>query len=93
MATNVMAQVYETLLCSPGMNEVVKIDVRINRKTILLLNTVVEHGLELKDGDQTGLLASLSEETKAELKTFSEDCLTKAGLSELNEKIKGLAAK
>jgi hypothetical protein len=75
------------------MNEVIKIDVRINRKTILLLNTVIDRGLELKDGDQPGLLASLSEETKAELKTFSEDCLAKAGLSELNEKLKGLAAK
>ncbi len=40
MATNVLSKVYETLLCSPGMNEAVKIDVKINRKTVLLLNSV-----------------------------------------------------
>jgi hypothetical protein len=32
--TNVLGKVYETLLCSPGMNETVKIDVKVNRKAI-----------------------------------------------------------
>lgn len=50
MATNVLAQVYETLLCSPGMNEAVKVDVKINRKTVLLLSSVIENGLNKKDG-------------------------------------------
>ena len=31
MTTNMMGQVYESLLCSPGMNEAVKVDVRIVR--------------------------------------------------------------
>ena len=33
-----MAQLYETLLCSPGMKETVKVDLRISRKSILLLS-------------------------------------------------------
>ena len=90
MATNVMAQVYDTLLCSPGMNEAVKIDVKVNRKTVLLLSSVIERGLNAKDGEAGGLLELIPKETAEELKIFSEECLKKAGLTELNEKIKGL---
>jgi len=94
MATNVMAQVYETLLCSPGMNEAVKIDVKINRKTVLLLNSVIERGLSAKDGEQsTGLLELIPKESIEELKQFSEECLKKAGLTELSEKMKNLNSK
>ena len=94
MATNVMAQVYDTLLCSPGMNEAVKIDVRINRKTVLLLNSVIERGLLDKDGEQSqGLLELIPKETVEELRQFSEECLKKAGLTELSEKMKQLNAK
>jgi hypothetical protein len=90
MATNVMAQVYETLLCSPGMNEAVKVDVKINRKTVLLLNSVIERGLSAKDGEQSqGLLELIPKETVEELKQFTEECLKKAGLTELSEKMKG----
>jgi hypothetical protein len=94
MATNVMAQVYETLLCSPGMNEAVKVDVKINRKTVLLLNSVIERGLTVKDGEQSlGLLELIPKETVEELKQFSEECLKKAGLTELSEKMKSLHSK
>lgn len=92
MATNVMAQVYDTLLCSPGMNEAVKVDVKINRKTVLLLNSVIERGLSSKDGEQ-GLLELIPKETVEELKQFSEECLNKAGLTELSEKMKSLHGK
>ena len=89
-----MAQVYETLLCSPGMNEAVKIDVRINRKTVLLLNSVIERGLTAKDGEQSqGLLALIPKETAEELRQFSGECLKKAGLTELSEKMKSLHGK
>ncbi len=94
MATNVMAQVYETLLCSPGMNEAVKVDVKINRKTVLLLNSVIERGLNAKDGEQSqGLLELIPKETVEELKQFSDECLKKAGLTELSEKMKGWSLK
>lgn len=93
MATNVMAQVYETLLCSPGMNEAVKLDVKINRKTVLLLNSIIERSL-VKDGEQTqGLLELIPQESIEELQQFSEECLKKAGLTQLSEKIKNLSRK
>ena len=94
MTTNEVARVYDTLLCIPGMNEAVKIDVKINRKTVLLLSSVIERGLTAKDSEQTqGLLDLIPKETVQELKEFADDCLKKAGLTELNEKMKGLHSK
>ncbi len=89
MTTNEVAKVYDTVLSIPGMNEAVKIDVKINRKTVLLLNSVIERGLNIKDAEQAqGLLELIPKETVDELKEFSEECLKKAGLTELSEKIK-----
>ena len=46
MATTIdIALVYDTLLASPEMNETVKIDLRVSRKTVLLLSGVIERGL------------------------------------------------
>lgn len=88
MATNsVLGTVFETLLCSPGMNEAVKIDVKMNRKTVLLLNSVIEVGLDQK-GEGQELLKLVPAEDVAKLKEFADDCLAKAGLKELNDKMK-----
>lgn len=94
MTTSEVAKVYDTVLSIPGMNEAVKIDVKINRKTVLLLNSVIERGLTLKDSEQSrGLPELIPKDSVAELKQFSEECLKKAGLTELSEKIKGLHAR
>jgi hypothetical protein len=94
MTTSEVAKVYDTVLSIPGMNEAVKIDVKINRKTVLLLNSVIERGLTAKDGEQSqGLLELIPKETVEELKAFSEECLNKAGLKDLSEKMKGLHTK
>ena len=93
MATNVLGTVYETLLCSPGMNEAVKIEVKINRKTVLFLNSIIESGLSAKGGENKELLELIPDEDKAVLKILGEDCLKKAGLMELNEKIRQLVVK
>ncbi|WP_429263377.1 hypothetical protein [Mucilaginibacter sp. 3215] len=90
--TNVLGTVYETLLCSPGMNEVVKIDVKMSRKTVLLLNSVIEGGIS-DDNERQELLKLVPEEDLAKLKEFAEDCLGKAGLKELSEKMKSLETK
>ena len=90
MATNVLGKVYETLLCSPGMNEAVKIDVKVSRKSILLLSSVIENGLSKEVGQSLELLELVPADDLQELKTFSEDCLKKAGLTELNDKMKSL---
>jgi len=80
MATNVMVQVYETSLCSPGMNETVKIDVKINRKTVLLLNSIIERGLAVKDGEQGQGLPELIPKDIPELIKIKRNCTCKVPL-------------
>lgn len=90
--TNDVAKVYDTILSIPGMNDVVKIDLKISRKNVLLLNQVIERGLSAKDDDKSSaLLGNVPEESLLELKNLSEDCLQKAGLIELSEKLKALS--
>jgi len=94
MNANEIAKVYETLLCTPGMNDVIKIDLKVDRKTVLLLHNVIELGLAVKEDDQAGgIMEQLPPETKAELQKVAEECLQKAGLKELSERIKSLTAK
>jgi hypothetical protein len=93
LTTNDVAKVYDTILSIPGMNETVKIDMKISRKNVLLLNSVIKRGLNTKDDDKpTNLLGSVPPETLQELRFFAEDCLTKAGLTELSEKLNSLSA-
>jgi hypothetical protein len=91
LTTNDVAKVYDTILSIPGMNETVKIDLKISRKNVLLLNHVIERGLLAKDDEKNpGLLSSVPEESLQELKTLADDCLQKAGLIELSEKLNNL---
>lgn len=90
--TNDVAKVYDTILSIPGMNEVVKIDLKISRKNVLLLNQVIERGLTDKNDDKSSaLLSNMPEESLLELKNLSDECLQKAGLIELSEKLKALS--
>ena len=58
LSTKDVTIVYETLLSSPGMNDAVKVDLRIPRKMVLLLTKAIELGLTLAgDTTQNGLLA------------------------------------
>ena len=89
LTTNDMAQVYDTILSIPGMNETVKIDLKISRRNVLLLNRVIERGLTLKQDDKSSnLLDIMPEDTLQELTSLADDCLKKAGLIELSEKLK-----
>lgn len=90
MAKDVLGTVYETLLCSPGMNEAVKIDLKISRKTILLLSSLIENGVTEKESTVQGILGLIPEQDREELKDFGDECLKKAGLKELSEKMKTL---
>ncbi len=51
LTTTDVAKVYDTILSIPGMNETVKIDMKISRKNVLLLNSVIERGLTVKNAD------------------------------------------
>ena len=54
LTTKDVAMIYETLLSSPGMNDAVRIDVKLPRKNVLLLVKVIELGLSLKEQTPKG---------------------------------------
>lgn len=87
---NEVAKVFDTVMSIPGMSESVKIDLKISRKNVLLLNHVIEQGL-LLEKDAGNIMGNISEEGLSELKNISEECLHKAGLVELNLKLKTLS--
>ena len=92
LTTNDVAKVFDTILSIPGMNEVVKIDLKISRKNVLLLNHVIERGLSAKDDDKPSiLLTSVPQENLQELKLLADECLQKAGLIEHSEKLNTLS--
>ena len=84
-----LTRVYETLLSIPGMNDPVKIDLKLPRKQVLLLSKVIERGLAQKEGEEGPSILSLAPpETRGELVKVAEDLLAKGGLTEMNEKLK-----
>ncbi|MNE34014.1 hypothetical protein D3C87_1064240 [compost metagenome] len=91
ITANDVARVFDTILSTPGMNETVKMDLKISRKNVLLLCHLIQDGLKLKDGSSM-LLESINEQGKAELEGLSEECLQKAGLIEVHEKLAGISA-
>ncbi|MOA48519.1 hypothetical protein D3C78_1712700 [compost metagenome] len=89
-----LRKVYETLLCSPGMNELVKVDLKITRKTILLLSQVV--GKELNEKPGTGerdILGFADKESIAELQGLVAGSLEKASLIALTIKLQEIVSK
>ena len=89
-----VAKVYDTILSIPGMNEKVKIDLKITRKNALLLNRIIQRGLRMdKEADAADLLDSVPPEALLELNSLAEECLKKAGLIEFSEKLKMLDGK
>lgn len=89
MATSTLDTVYETLLAVPGMHDTVKIDLKIPRKTVLLLTEVIIRGMNQKTDLENGLL-QISKESEEELKSIIKDSLEKAGLTELSLRLKKL---
>jgi hypothetical protein len=87
--TNTIAKVFETVLSIPGMNDNVKIQLSIPRKNVLLLSKVIERGLGNKESlADDSILDIAPKETLDELNAVSDELLKKAGLIEMNEKLK-----
>ena len=83
--------IYETLLSSPGMNDTVKIDLRVPRKNILFLVRVIQLGLSLRSQTPKGdLINMISNETGEELTEGTAEILRKSGLTELYDKLNSL---
>ncbi|MEJ7737030.1 MAG: hypothetical protein WKF97_06350 [Chitinophagaceae bacterium] len=91
LTTNDIAQVYDTILSIPGMNDTVKIDLKISRRNVLLLTRVIERGLATKQDDKSSnLLDMVPKDILQDFTLLADDCLKKAGLTELSEKLKSL---
>ena len=90
-----LSRMYETVLSIPGMNEKVRIDLKIPLKNVLILNKAIERGLSGKGADDLspGLMEFVSAETTEELLGISREMLQKAGLLELNEKMNRMMEK
>ena len=86
-----LTKVYETLLSIPGMNEPVKIDLKLPRKQVLVLSKVIERGLaENGEEAEPSILSLTSPEVRDDLLNIVGELLAKGGLSELNEKLEAL---
>lgn len=84
-----LTKLYETLLSIPGMNEPVKIDLKLPRKQVLLLSKVIERGLvENDDEKELSILSLASPEMRDELQNVIGELLGKGGLSEMAEKLR-----
>lgn len=83
-----LARLYETIMSIPGMNETVKIDLKLPRKQVLLLSKVIERGLAEKgEEDGSSFLQLASPQSREDLRNVVSELLGKGGLSELNEKL------
>ena len=92
MTASEFAMVYDTILSIPGMGDTVQIDLRISRKNVLILSSVIDRGLGVKGSEkENGILANVPSEALEELRKIADECLDKATLTELNEKLKSLA--
>lgn len=91
MANSSLETIYDTLLAVPGMNDTVKIDLKIPRKTVLLLSEVITRGMEQKSESGKSPIR-ISKESEEELNTIISDSLEKAGLTTLSSKLKGLTS-
>lgn len=90
MAISSLETIYDTLLAVPGMHDTVKIDLKIPRKTVLLLTEVITRGMEQKS--ESGKPAiRISKESEEELNTIISESLEKAGLTILSSKLKNLS--
>lgn len=88
LTTKDLTRVFDTILSTPGMGETVKIDLKMTRKNVLLLSNVIERGLTFQEGDKSAdLLKSVPPKDLEDLKSMAAECLQKAGLIELREKL------
>ena len=95
IAKTELARLYETLLTVPGMANLVKIDLKITLRDALLLSKIIERGLLGKDLDDSSLqiLDMLSPEMTNKLSEIPKVILEKAGLIEMNEKLRNFVQK
>ena len=83
-----LASVYDTIMSIPGMNDQIKIDLKLSRRNVLLLTQAIKRALNApKVDDSTDLIDIASKEAKEDLLLLATDCLQKSGLTDLNDRL------
>lgn len=76
------------LISVPGMEDTVKLNLSLQRRQVMLLSNVIREGMKTDQGMVGDLLAVLPMECGQELIRVSSELDDKAGLSDLQEKVK-----
>jgi hypothetical protein len=88
---NEKERVFETVLCSPGMNEKCKINLQLSRQNILLLCSFIEQGLQVEKGEtKLPIIAFMSEDCRTEISSLMNEILERGGLTQFYQKLKSL---
>jgi len=86
-----LVRLYETLLSIPGMNDPVRLDLKIPRKNVLLLSQVIRRGLQANGDSTEGTLLGLIAPTALQdVERLAGELIEKAGLSEMQQKLEAL---
>jgi len=94
LSKNDVVAFYEMLLTSPGMNDEIKITIRISRKNALALSKIIELGLANKSGNEADELFSVvNSNSVEEIKAITTDILSKSGLTETYNRLNVLQNK
>lgn len=76
------------LVSVPGMEDTVKLNLNLQRKQVMLLSNIIREGMKTDQGMVGDLLAVLSADCSNELIQLSEELDGKAGLTDLQQKVK-----
>lgn len=87
MQNNEIEKIYDTLLSTPGMNDEVKISLKISRKHILVLSQLIDQGTDKDAKEISGMLRLAGKDAIAAIQQINIDLLEKAGLSAMKEKL------
>lgn len=87
MTSGEMTKLYDAVLSVPGMNDPIKVNFSVPRKLLLLLSQVIEIGFQVPK-EQGGALFFFPDDASGELRQVVDEILGKAGLNELNEKLR-----
>lgn len=87
MQNSEITKIYDTLLSIPGMNEPVKISLKISRKNILLLTQIIEFGIGKDGKEMAGLMNIADKDTISAIQQINADLLDVSGLREMKEKL------
>ncbi|MBS1598402.1 MAG: hypothetical protein JST75_09250 [Bacteroidetes bacterium] len=91
MPAKEISKFYEAVLCSPGMEDSVRIDIKVSRKNILLISRLIEHGLKLEENKKDPIFFQITAESFGELEQVREEFLKKGGLNEFYQKLKSFS--